>query len=66
MKYDIRLPNQKKGRKSAQDKLIYESELELFATKLQELQIIIAGKDYIQEKTTLQKINDWIKLKSDM
>ena len=50
MKYDIKLPNQKKGRKSAQDKLIYESELELFATKLQELQIIIAGKDYIQEK----------------
>ena len=50
MKYDIKLPNQKRGRKSTQDKLIYESELKLFAIKLQELQFIISEKTYIEEK----------------
>jgi hypothetical protein len=46
----IKLPTQKKGRKSTQDRLIYESELRNFAFKLKELQFIIAGKLRIEEK----------------
>lgn len=50
MSYEIKLPNQKKGRKSVRDKLIYESELRNFAYKLKELQFRIAGKLHIRDK----------------
>jgi len=50
MDYKIKFPERKKGRKSTQDKLIFESELRNFAFKLKELQFIISKKTHIQEK----------------
>jgi len=50
MKYEISLPKQKKGRKTAQGKIDYELELKDFANKLKELQYIIAGTKYIKDK----------------
>ncbi|MBA7494955.1 hypothetical protein ES702_05533 [subsurface metagenome] len=50
MDYKIKLPKQKKGRKTVKEQNIYELELKDFANKLKELQYIIAGTRYIKDK----------------
>ena len=50
MDYKIKLPKQKKGRKTVQEKAVYELELKDFSDKLKDLQYIIAGTKYIREK----------------
>lgn len=46
----IKLPNNTKGRKSEAQHIQYNSDLKDFADKLMELQIEIAGTNYIREK----------------
>lgn len=49
MGYKIKLPEQKRGRKSKQDKLIYESDLQNLAFKLRETQFKISGTLHIKD-----------------